>query len=376
MCRSADGLGANLPDPHAPVTLIRLMCRPRWQPQSARPGAYYRLVEMPGLPPDHRSYARAVLPAYGRDPDSTLQLLSLSENATYLVADEEPMVLRVHRPGYHSLAAIRSELSWMAALRADTEVTTPQLIHAVDGRDVVAAEAGGNVLHVDAVTFIEGCTAEENPDAVGFDELGRLSAYMHDHVELWSGPDYFTRFRWDVNATLGPDARWGNWREAPGLTSEGRAVVERAAAEVAARLTEFGQGPDRFGLIHADLRMSNLMIDPGSACTAITVIDFDDCGWSWHLADVGAVVSFIEDTAEAEQMIADWLGGYREVREIPVDHLGMIATFVMLRRLTLTAWVASHADADSAITFTDGFSMGTAELAERYLSDRGWMRYE
>ncbi len=345
-------------------------------PRFTTSGAYYRLVGMPGLPPDHQSYARAVLPAYGRDPDSTLRLLSLSENATYLVVDAEPMVLRVHRPGYHSVDAIRSEFRWMGALRADTPVATPQLIHADDGSDVVAAEVGGNVLQVDAVTFIEGCTAEENPDAVGFDELGRLSAYMHDHVERWSPPDFFTRFRWDVDATLGPLARWGNWREAPGLSSEGRAVVERAAAEVAARLTEFGQGPDRFGLIHADLRMSNLMIDPSSQCSAITVIDFDDCGWSWHLADLGAVVSFIEDTAEAEQMIADWLRGYREVRAIPVDHLDMIATFVMLRRLTLTAWVASHADADAAIAFTRGFSMGTVELAQRYLRDRGWMRYE
>ena len=46
----------------------------------------------------------------------------------------------------------------------------------------------------------------------------------------------------------------------------------------------------------------------------------------------------------------------------------MIPTFVMLRRLQLTAWVASHADADSAIEFADGFAEGTARLAERYLS--------
>ena len=30
-------------------------------------------------------------------------------------------------------------------------------------------------MHVDAVTYIPGCTAEEQPDAVGFDELGRIS---------------------------------------------------------------------------------------------------------------------------------------------------------------------------------------------------------
>ena len=334
---------------------------------------------MSGLPPDHESYARAALPAYGRDPDAALRLLSLSENATYLVADDEPMVLRVHRPGYHSLDGIRSELSWMAALRTETPVATPELIRALDGSDVVAAVMGEDMLHVDAVSFVEGCTAEENPAAVGFDELGRLCAHMHDHVARWGAPDYFTRFRWDVEATLGPEARWGNWREAPGLTPDGAAVVERAAAQVADALTEFGQGPDRFGLIHADLRMANLMIDPASGSgrsSPITVIDFDDCGWSWHLADLGAVVSFIEDTPEAEHMIADWLRGYREVREIPSDHLGMIPTFVMLRRLMLTAWVASHADADAAVAFTDGFAVGTAALADRYLTDPGWMRYE
>ena len=332
---------------------------------------------MPGLPPDHESYARAALPAYGRDRDAPLRLLSLSENATYLVDDGEPLVLRVHRPGYHSLDAIRSELKWMAALREQTGVMTPELIEACDGSDVVAASVGGDTLHVDAVTYIAGCTAEEQPDAVGFDELGRITAAMHDHVQSWTAPDYFIRFSWDVDATLGREARWGNWRHAPGLTSADEALVESAAAEVGLRLTEFGCDADRFGLIHADLRMANLMVDPDDASTApskITVIDFDDCGWSWYLFDLAAVVSFIEDTPEAERMIADWLRGYREVRDIPVEHLEMVPTLVMLRRLMLTAWVASHADADAAIAFTDGYATGTARVADRYLHDRDWLR--
>jgi Ser/Thr protein kinase RdoA (MazF antagonist) len=86
------------------------------------------------------------------------------------------------------------------------------------------------------------------------------------------------------------------------------------------------------------------------------------------------VVSFIEDTPEAEAMIAGWLAGYRETRELPVEHLDMIPSFVMLRRLQLTAWVASHAHADSAIAFADGFAEGTARLAQRYLGDTDWLR--
>lgn len=330
-------------------------------------------VDVPGLPPDHDLYARAALPHYGRAPDAPLRLLSLSENATYLVDDADPIVLRVHRPGYHSLQAIRSELAWMASLREQTEVVTPQLIPARDGSEVVSAVRGEQSLHVDAVTFIPGCTAEERPEAVGFDQLGRITAVMHNHVADWDAPGYFTRFSWDADTMLGPQARWGNWRHAPGLTDADEAVVERAAEQVSRRLSGFGCAPDRSGLIHADLRMANLMVDPADPSAPITVIDFDDCGWSWHLADLGAVVSFIEDTPEAEAMIAGWLAGYREIRDLPAEHLDMIPTFVLLRRLQLTAWVASHADADHAIAFTDGFADGTARLAERYLTDKRWL---
>ena len=328
---------------------------------------------MPGLPPNHEAFARGALPAYGRAPDSTLRLLSLSENATYLVEDGDPLVLRVHRPGYHSLEAIRSELAWMRALGTETAVITPGLVAAEDGTDVVAAEVDGRVLHVDAVTFVPGCTAEEDPEAVGFDELGRITAVMHQHSRNWTAPPGFTRFRWDLDTILGPQARWGNWRLAPGLTDDDRAWIQRAADDITVRLTEFGCGPDRFGLVHADLRLANLMVDPSDPGRGITVIDFDDCGWSWYLADLGAAVSFIEDTATGERIVADWLNGYFQVSSIPAADLRLIPSFVMMRRIMLTAWIASHVDADSALGVGEDFAPNTARLARRYLEDRSWL---
>ncbi|WP_167097809.1 phosphotransferase enzyme family protein [Mycobacterium sp. DL592] len=329
---------------------------------------------MPGLPPTHELFARAALPAYGRAADAELRLLSLSENATYLVEDDEPIVLRVHRPGYHSLAAIHSELAWMKALRTETAVTTPELVLAGDGSDVVLAEADGTALHVDAVTFVPGCTAEEDPEAVGFDELGRITAVMHDHARGWTTPTGFTRFRWDLETILGPEARWGNWRLAPGLTVADKDWIQRASDDITAKLTEFGCAPDRFGLVHADLRLANLMVDPADVGAGITVIDFDDCGWSWYLADLGAAVSFIEDTPAGERIIADWLTGYLQVGSIPAAHLELIPSFVMMRRIMLTAWIASHYDADAAIGVGEQFAPDTARLAQRYLEDRTWLQ--
>jgi Ser/Thr protein kinase RdoA (MazF antagonist) len=329
---------------------------------------------MPGLPADHERFARAALPAYQRDRDTPLRLLSLSENATYLVCDDAPIVLRVHRPGYHSLAAIRSELAWMSALRRETVVQTPELVRSAGGDDVVTATVEGRELHVDAVSLIPGCTAEEAPEAVGFATLGELTAVMHEHVQRWSTPPDFTRFRWDLDAILGPGARWGDWRDASALSDTDREPITRAVHHITEKLAEFGMGADRFGLVHADLRLANLMVDPDTPSAGITVIDFDDCGWTWHLADLGAVVAWIEDTPEAERIVREWLRGYLRVRPLPTEHLSLIPTFVMLRRIQLTAWIASHADADAAIAVGPEFATGTARLAERYLDDQTWLR--
>ena len=327
---------------------------------------------MPGLPADHQSFARAALPAYGCPSDTPLQLLSLSENATYLAtADTGRFVLRVHRPGYHSLAAIESELTWMSALRNQTPVRTPELVATESGERVVTAVVDDRALHVDAVSYVPGCTAEETTDTVGFETLGELAALMHEHAASWPAPDWFTRFRWDLDTMIGPQGRWGNWRAATGLTAAEHDSIERAVTAIAGRITDFGTTPDRFGLVHADLRLANLMVDPGRG--EITVIDFDDCGWSWQLADLGAVLSFIEDTPAAEGIAHRWVCGYRRVRPLPAAHVDMIPTFVMMRRIQLTAWIASHADADAAIALGTDFASGTAQLAHRYLTDKSWM---
>src|ERR1039458_4864874 len=66
--------------------------------------------------------------AGGCGPGTTVRLLNVSENATYLVRDpgEGPSILRVHRLGYHSAAEIESELAWMEALRAGAGARPPR----------------------------------------------------------------------------------------------------------------------------------------------------------------------------------------------------------------------------------------------------------
>ena len=57
---------------------------------------------------------------------TSVRLLNVSENATYelSVPGGRELVLRVHRVGYSSAEEIRSELSWMNALRSDGVIAT------------------------------------------------------------------------------------------------------------------------------------------------------------------------------------------------------------------------------------------------------------
>ncbi|MFN8518643.1 MAG: phosphotransferase [Chloroflexota bacterium] len=321
---------------------------------------------MPGLPTDHDAFARAALPAYGRDPGAPLRLLSVSENATWLVRDERPMVLRVHRPGYHTLRAIESELDWVAALRRDTAVRTPVPIPAADGRRVVGAMVDGRMLLVDAWQVVPGMTLEQTPGVSSVAAVGALMARMHEQAMGWSPPAGFDRFAWDLDDILGPDARWGDWRALGGLGEGDRAAIERALELVVERVGRFGRAGDRYGLVHGDISPANLMVDPAGG---LTVLDFDDSGWSWFLFDLACVIASFVDEAEADRVAEGLLRGYADVRPLPREHLAMLPAFVLLRRVHLVAWAASHAEV--AADGSPELARATARAAARVLSGPG-----
>ena len=61
------------------------------------------------------------------------------------------------------------------------------------------------------------------------------------------------------------------------------AVLARLDEALRHRLAAFGTGSDRYGLVHADTRLANLLVDDDGG---VSVIDFDDCGFGWYLYDL------------------------------------------------------------------------------------------
>jgi Ser/Thr protein kinase RdoA (MazF antagonist) len=317
--------------------------------------------------------AEAALARYDLGTFAPPRLVNLSENATYEVGDSgsgRRWALRVHRDGYHSRAAIRSELAWLWALRAEGVVTTPVPVPGRNGE--LIQEAGHPALprrrNVVLFDWEEGEQPSENDHLNDmFEVLGELAARMHCHTEHWARPAGFERHTWDFHTSLGDRPHWGRWRDGMGLDTEKARIIGRAVELIRRRLQRFGQTPSRFGLVHCDMRLANLLVDGAT----VKVIDFDDCGFSWHLYDAAAAVSFFEHEPHVPQLIASWVAGYRKLRNLPADDEAEIPTFVLLRRLLLVAWIGSHAETDLAQSMGVAYTEKTVPMCEDYLAGSG-----
>jgi Ser/Thr protein kinase RdoA (MazF antagonist) len=316
--------------------------------------------------------ARRALAEHHLPPDCRLTLVNVSENATYAVDDPatgERTVLRLHRRGYHDVVAIESELAWLNAIRQQTGLRTPRVLATPDGRRVLALIEDGAAEPRHAVRFewlpgTEPTPADERlPD--WFEMLGAITAKLHAHARSWQPPAGFRRFSWDYDGAFGSVARWGRWQDGIDVGPAEREILGRLDGTLRRRLAAYGQGRERYGLVHADLRLANLLVDGEQT----NLIDFDDCGQGWFLYDFGSAVSFFEHDPRIPELTEAWVRGYRTVDPLPAADEAEIATFVMMRRLLLVAWIGSHAGTDLARSMGAEYTRVSCELAENYLRE-------
>ena len=302
---------------------------------------------------------RRALPIYGVPPDTPLTLLNRSENETWRAGE---LILRLHRPGYHTKAEIASELAWLTALQ---DLPGLHTVRPIAGRQGLVTELESRFI----VAFAPIAGVELQPDddlARYFAPLGEITARLHRHARHWTQPAGFTRKRWDVDTILGAHPHWGHWSQAQGLDVEGANLLHRATTALANRLRAYGTGPDTFGLIHADLRLANLMVSGDQ----LHAIDFDDCGLGWWVYDLAAALSFIETDPRLPDLIDRWVTGYTCITPLPAKDRAMIPPLIFLRRVLLTAWLATRADSDTAQALGGpAYTLGTVALAEQFLTD-------
>ncbi|STQ43377.1 serine/threonine protein kinase [Ewingella americana] len=129
-------------------------------------------------------------------------------------------------------------------------------------------------------------------------------------------------------------------------------------------LQDYGKSSERYGLIHADLRLTNLLLHEGET----RVIDFDDCGMGWYMHDAAAAISFVEHHPRASEWVEHWLRGYQRVCPLSEADLAVIPTMIVQRRIQLLAWRGSHATTEMAQSLGDDWEAESLRLCRDYLA--------
>ena len=301
--------------------------------------------------------------------DVSAELINVSENFTYRIENPSGFkaILRVHRENYHSRRSIECELTWIDALSKSGLIETPSYFFGKDGSAIQECSIDNinGSRYLVLFHFVSGSAPEENKNLdTLYEKLGRLAGTCHNHVLSWEKPDNFERLTWDIDTIFGSNALWGNWRLAPEVTKEVQDKLERVELKIRGRLLDYGKSEKRFNLIHADMRLANLLIDQEST----RLIDFDDCGFGWFMYDFASAISFIEDSPMVSYFKSSWIKGYKSVRELSVEDEQEIDTFIMLRRLALLAWIGSHIEAPEPQQLAAGFAENTAKLGDIWLN--------
>lgn len=315
--------------------------------------------------------AAKALEAWDIGQNAELELISHRENAVYKV--ETPngkYVLRVHRWGYHSDAALRSELKWMEAL-SRSGIETPEIIKTIQGESFITVKVDDvpEVRQVDLFKWIDGVPisdlTERGDELTMHRSIGELMARMHNQAVEWMLPKGFTRHAWDIEGLLGEQPVWGRFWEMEHFDDEQREKIHQARRVAKQQLQEFGQSEDRYGLIHCDFLPQNLLKDG----EIVRVIDFDDCGYGWHMFDIVTSLYSYTYLPDFNSILTVFLEGYRSWRDLSDEQMEAFDFFLLLRIMTSCGWLHTRFETETSRQYSEVMAKTLVARVDVYLND-------
>ncbi len=323
-----------------------------------------------------RRVGQEALASYGL-VGAKLTLLRYEHNTTFRVgAQGGPYVLRINRPRVHTPDAIRSEMAWLVALRRDTDLGVPEPVAARNGSlVVVVSNPGVPEPHACVVLrWLDGRFVDQRLAPVHLSQVGALEGRLQLHAASWTPPSGFLRPRVDTltnagkAASLAPSAAVAGGGDHPTredgdrslqlveelVSAEAAAQLARALAVVWSTTRKLAEAPGAFDLIHGDLHYENVLFHRGEA----HAIDFDDCGWGFHLYDLAVTLSELGGRPRYDRLRHALLEAYAQQRPLPEDYATHLESLFVLRRLQLLMWILESRE---HAAFRDGWQRWARE---------------
>jgi Ser/Thr protein kinase RdoA (MazF antagonist) len=257
--------------------------------------------------------------------------------------------LRVSMPGWRLPEHVAAELAFLTLVREESDLVVPRPVAARDGSFLVQTAAPGvpGERYCMVTEWLDGHFFRRRLSPTGMRRVGRLTATLHNFAqahaaELAGLPR--PSVQWERRAGLDGDMdrvmRQAFARSGALLDQPTRALFQRARQRLEPAMQNLGNSADRFGLIHGDLHQGNILHYRGE----VRAIDFDDCGWGHYLYDLAVTQWYVRRRADARQLRAAHLSGYRELRRLSPDDEQLLPTFDSARTLMMACYIASRSD--------------------------------
>ena len=219
--------------------------------------------------------AEHILEHWDHDPGSA-QFFRSSTNFVYVFRNGgERSFVRFAESTERTAAAIEAEMALLGFLDSQgMTVTTP--IMSNNGRCMETVETDLGTFHAVVFAQLQGSQLEiEELSIAQFEAWGAALGGLHATTHVYQDPKLSARGKWRDHLT---QAQMYLPKDEPGVQAEFDHLTLFLAA---LPVTE-----TNYGLIHGDFELDNLFWQDET----LAMLDFDDCSYSWYVADVACAL--------------------------------------------------------------------------------------
>jgi Ser/Thr protein kinase RdoA (MazF antagonist) len=262
---------------------------------------------------------------------SEISFIRHSENLTFRVFSKskaESYLLRIHYPlsgiidkKWHDEKAINSELLWLQSLSKSTDILVQVPVMNKSGKLVSTIKHGENEIFCTLLTWIEGTVRYESDEynTAQVENLGSLSAKLHNHGANWKLPENFSRPAQDYNSILDNFKKLVKRNQELNIFDKNSEVMIKKAIEKIGKCYESERVNGNWGLIHGDLCENNYILHENT----VSPIDFSLCGFGSFSQDITNSLLHIF----REDLWKSYFAGYKKHRSLPDNMKDSIEAF-------------------------------------------------
>lgn len=319
---------------------------------------------------DNHLFLQQVLACYGLAGASVYPLHSYN-NFVYRVenANHQRFSLRICGFPKMKRRSMADETIWLDFVAQRNPRLAPRPIANEQGElvTVIPTPAGDRLCCLFA--WVEGAELHKAVASADLHKIGRLVATLHNLAREFPFPDAASDFRSGYRYDQSLMHQHRDWIEQhrDAIGPEQVALLERAIDYVLAAMDRMGATPANYGVIHADLTFSNLLVQDGE----IYLIDFEQLGRGHYLYDLAVLWSELQ--AEAGDFAPRWqsfVAGYSEVAALPFRQEEELQPFIMATQLNHLDWFYNSMTPAVRLVYAPGLPSIYAAIQQRLEMDK------